>query len=565
MSEQVRRGEELFDKLSKEKKKRRNRVIRTVLITLAVVAVVLVALVVSLRRNVEQRFAADLAEVLSYEVKAGTIHTVVTGSGVLAEVDQEQLSVPAGVEVDEVVVEAGDTVSKGDLLATVDMATVMTALSDLQEQLKDLDDEIHDAKGEEVSSTITAGISGRVKRIFAEVGDDVSACMAQNGALAVLSLDGYMAAEFETDALSRGDKVEVLREDGTKLSGTVDTAAGGKATVLVTDNGPRFDEEVTLLSEDGTELAKARLYIHNPLAVIGYAGTVKGVSVQENAKVSSVSGLFSLKNTSFSANYTSLLRQRGDLEETLLELLTIYRDGAVMAPMDGMVSSVEFEDGESADISAYSAYSAYGTTAVAASDSSDGTDILTLYPNIAMSITISVDEMDILALKEGQEARVEVTSVREEPFTGTVTKISKVADTSTGVTQYSAEVTLERVEGMLPGMTAEVDVQIEGVENALIIPVDALHQTSAISYVYTSYDPELQRYGGMVEVTTGMQNENEVEVLSGLREGDTVWYTERKEIFSFYNMMTGGMGGGMPGGNMGGQRPGMGSGMPGGR
>ena len=559
MSEHNQRGEELFDKLSKEKKKRRNRVIRTVLITLAVVAVILVVTVIGLRRNVEERFAADLAEVLSCEVKTGTINTVVTGSGVLAEVDQEQLTVPDGVEVDEVVVEAGDLVSKGDLLATVDMATVMTALSDLQEQMDDLDDEINDAKGEEVSSTITAGISGRVKRIFAQVGDDVSACMAENGALAILSLDGYMAVDIETDALAKGDTVTVLREDGTRITGTAGAAAGGTVTVLVTDNGPRYDEAVTVLSQEDTELGKGKLYIHNPVAVIGYAGTIKGVSAKENARVSSGSGLFTLKDTSFSANYDSLLRDRAELEETLLELLTIYRDVAVMAPMDGMVSSVEFEAEESASTSSYAAYSAYTTTA--ATDSSDGTDILTLYPNISMSIAIGIDETDILALKEGQEAEVEVSSVSEELFTGTVTEISKVADTSTGITQYSAEVTLDRVEGMLPGMTAEVDIRIEGVENALIIPLDALHQTSAISYVYTAYDEELQQYGGMVEVTTGMQNEQYVEVLSGLKEGDIVYYTERKEIFSFFNMMGGGQ---LPGANMGGQRPNMG-GMPGGR
>lgn len=559
MSEHNQRGEELFDKLSKEKKKRRNRVICTVLITLAVVAVILVVTVINLRRNVEERFAADLAEVLSCEVKTGTINTVVTGSGVLAEVDQEQLTVPDGVEVDEVVVEAGDLVSRGDLLATVDMATVMTALSDLQEQMDDLDDEINDAKGEEVSSTITAGISGRVKRIFAQVGDDVSACMAENGALAILSLDGYMAVDIETDALAKGDTVTVLREDGTRITGAAGAAAGGTVTVLVTDNGPRYDEAVTVLSQEDTELGKGKLYIHNPVAVIGYAGTIKGVSAKENARVSSGSGLFTLKDTSFSANYDSLLRDRAELEETLLELLTIYRDGAVMAPMDGMVSSVEFEAEESASTSSYAAYSSYTTTA--ATDSSDGTDILTLYPNISMSITIGIDETDILALKEGQEAEVEVSSVSEELFTGTVTEISKVADTSTGITQYSAEVTLDRVEGMLPGMTAEVDIKIEGVENALIIPLDALHQTSAISYVYTAYDEELQQYGGMVEVTTGMQNEQYVEVLSGLKEGDTVYYTERKEIFSFFNMMGGGQ---LPGANMGGQRPNMG-GMPGGR
>lgn len=553
MSEQNQRGEELFDKLSKEKKKRRNRVIRTVLITVAVVAVILVVLVINLRRNVEERFASDIAEVLSYEVKTGTIHTVVTGNGVLAEVDLEQLTVPAGVEVDEVMVEAGDMVSKGDLLATVDMATVMTALSDLQDQMDDLDDSINDAKGEEVSATITAGISGRVKRILAEAGDDVSACMAENGALAILSLDGYMAVDIQTDALSKSDAVSVLRENGSKLSGTVETAAGGEATILVTDNGPQFDEEVTILAADGVELGKGKLYIHNPVAVIGYAGTISAVTAKENALVNSWSGLFNLKDTSFSANYDSLLRDRAELEETLLELLTIYRDGAVMAPMDGMVSSVEFDSEGTSSAAAANPYAAYTTTA--ATTGTDGeTGILTLYPNVSMSITIGIDETDILALKEGQEAEVEVGSVSEELFTGTVTKISKVADTSTGVSQYSAEVTLDRAEGMLPGMTAEVNVKIEGVENALIIPVDALHQTSAISYVYTTYDEELQQYGGMVEVTTGMQNDNEVEILSGLKEGDILYYTERQEIFSFFNMMGGGR---LPSGNMGAQRAGM--------
>ena len=152
MNEQNLRGEELFAKLSKEKKKRRAKVIRTVLILLVVVAVVLVATVIRLRRNVDERFKEDLAEVLRYEVKTGTIHTVVTGTGILSPEDEEQLTVPVGVEVDEVMVDPGDTVAKGDLLATVEMATVMTALSNLQEQMEELDKQINDAKDDQVNS-----------------------------------------------------------------------------------------------------------------------------------------------------------------------------------------------------------------------------------------------------------------------------------------------------------------------------------------------------------------------------------------------------------------------------
>ncbi len=537
MSEQNQHTEELFDKLSKDKKKRRRKLLRTVIIVILVVAVALLILVSALRRNVEERFAATTAEVQSYQVSAGTIHTVVTGSGVLTEVDQEQLSAPAGVEVTEVMVDAGDTVKQGDLLATVDMATVMTALSDLQEQMEDLDDDISDAKGEEVSSYITAGVSGRVKRIFAQEGMDVSLCMAENGALAILSLDGYMAVDLETDKLTAGETVDVQLADGSWIQGQVESAAGGKATVLVTDNGPKYDEEVSVYHADGETVCEGNLYIHNPLAVTGYAGTIRSISVKENSKIDGWTTVFQLKDTSFSANYDSLLRDRADLEETLMALLTIYRDGAMLAPMDGRISSVEYDE----DVGSIAGVE---------------TDVLTLYPDIAMSITISVDEMDIMALEEEQSALVSVSSVsEEESFPATVTEISKVADTSSGVTRYSAEVTLDKQAGMLPGMSADVDIQIEGVENALIIPIDALHQTSAISYVYTTYDEETQQYGGMVEVTVGMQNDTQVEILSGLKEGDTVYYTEAPEnIFSFMMGQMGG--GGMTSGGMGNMRPG---------
>ena len=552
MDEQQRSGEELFERLNREKKQRRRRVVRTVIITIAVIAAILVALVLSLRRSVEKKFAAAEKEVLTYQVTPGTIHTLVSGSGVLAQVDEEEIKVPAGVEIDEVYPEAGDVVAEGELLATVDMASVMNTLSDTQSQLKTLDKNINNAKDDTASTNVTAGVSGRVKKIYAEAGDDVAACMSEHGALVMLSLDGYMAVDIEAEGVSRGDTVSVTRDNGALITGRVESARKGEITVLVTDNGPRADEEVSVSDSSGKPLGKGTLYIHSPLAVTGYAGTVKSVPARENASVTSGSALLTLSDTKTSANYDALLRQREDLEETLMDLLTIYRDGAVLSKMDGLVSSVEYDEDNV--------------------NTSAETQILTLYPQKQMSVTISVDETDILALEEGQEAQIEVSSVSEDAFTGSVTEISKVADTSTGVTQYSAEITLDREPGMLSGMTASVDVRIQGAENALIIPLDALHQNSATYYVYTSYDSEAHRYDGRVEVTIGMQNDDYVEITSGLQEGDMVYYTESQSFMDMFAMsggMSGGMGGGMPSGgkssvNRGGGMPGgMGGGMPG--
>lgn len=559
MEEQQKSGEELFDKLSQEKKQRRRKRLRRVIIIVAVIFAALVMVVSHLRKNVDARFAATQKDVQSYTVAPGTIHTLVSGSGVLEQVDEEDVTVPAGVEVDEVIAEAGDVVSKGDLLAKVDMASVVDTLSSTQDQIKTLDKKINSAKSDTASTSVTTSVGGRVKKIYAQVGDNVVSSVTENGALALLSVDGYMAVDFESDGCARGDAVTVTLSDGTAVKGTVESATLGTVTVLVSDNGPAMDEEVTVTDAAGKTLGTGKLYIHSPVAVTGYVGTVKSISCKENANVTAGSTLMTLSDTKTSANFDALLRQRQDLEDTLTGLLTIYRDGAVLASQDGLVTSVEYDE----------------DTATSATE----TQILTLYPQKQMTVTISIDETDILSLKEGQEAQVTVSSVSDDAFTGSVTSISKVADTSTGVTRYSAEVTLDREEGMLVGMTANVDVRIEGTENALIIPVDALHQNSASYYVYTGYDEEQKRYTGRTDVTIGMQNDDYVEITSGLNEGDTVYYTEADSGgFGDFMVMPGGMNGGMssgvtvvpgmgggngggPGGGNGGGRP---SGGPGG-
>lgn len=543
MDEQQKAGEELFDRLAKEKKQRRRRVVRTVVLVIAVIAVILVLLVLSLRRSVEQRFAAAEKEVLTYEVAPGTIHALVSGSGLLEQEDTEKITVPAGVSVDEVIAEAGDSVQTGDLLAKVDMASVMNALSQTQEQLKTLDKRIREAKDDTAANRITAGVSGRLKKVFAEPGDDVAACMTEHGALALISLDGYLTAQLDLDGLNRGDSLRVLRQDGSEMTGTVEESRGGITTVLISDNGPTLEETVTIYNQEGTQLGQSTLSIHSPLAVTGYAGTIQRVQAKENALLSAGSVLFTLTDTRTSANYDALLRQREEAEETLLDLLTLYRDGGLLAPWDGLVSAVSYDE--------------------ALVNSKTETNILTLYPQKKMSVTISVDETDILSLKEGQTASLSVSSVSEDPFTGTVAEIRKTADTSTGVTQYAARIELDRAAGMLAGMTASVDIQIQGTENALIIPVDALHQNSASYYVYTAYNPDTHRYEGRTEVTIGMQNDDYVEITSGLSAGDTVCYTESSQMtmMDFFTMagnMEGGKGGmgGMNGGQGGmGQAP----------
>lgn len=522
------RDDALFEELGKSRKKRKRKIIRIVLTIVVILAVILILLITSLRRHVREEFGSNNAEVLSYTASTGTISTVVSGSGILANVDTEIVSLPTGVEIDDILVSSGDPVQEGDLLATVEMSTVRTAMSDLQDEIESLDEEISDAEGDKVSTYLKAGVTGRVKIIYAEKEDDVASVMVEHGALAVLSLDGYMAVDIETESLSRGDKVSVILANEEEITGHVDSVIGKKATVLVTDNGPDYGEAVTVQTEDGKKIGEGALYIHSPFSVTGYAGTVSYVNVKENTKVYSNTGLFTLKNTSTTANYNMLLRTRSEMEENLLELLKIQRYGGLTAPISGSVFSVADLDDEEEDI-----------------------DIVTLSPDVSMSVTITVDESDILALQMNQEADVSVSSVTEDTLLGIVTEIDKTASEG----YYTAVITLDKEEGMLSGMTADVDVKIQGVENAILIPVEAIHQTSTGAFVYTSYDTELKEYGGRVDVVTGLSNDSYIEIKSGLNIGDTVFYTEATNIFEMFANMSG-MGGGAAGGKNGNQRPG---------
>ena len=282
----------------------------------------------------------------SYEVKTGTISTTVSGTGTLAADDVQDIDVLSLLAVDKVYVEAGDTVKAGDLLATVDTVSVKTALQTLQNELSSLDSQIEDAKDDTVSTKIKSSVSGRVKKINAAKGDCVTDVMQEDGALALISLDGKMAVEITAASeVSVGDDVTVTLSDGSAVDGTVESVSGTKVIVTMTDNGPEYGEKVTV-SQDGTVLGTGALYIHSELTVTGYTGTVSSVSVKENQKVSDGTVLFKLKDTGKTATYEKLVAQRAEVADALGQVVALYKDPNLYAEFSGTVQSVNCEDAE---------------------------------------------------------------------------------------------------------------------------------------------------------------------------------------------------------------------------
>ena len=282
------------------------------------------------------------AAILSGQVTRQELETQILGGGLLSGEGALSLDIPEDVKITEYLVSNGDSVTEGEPIATVDRVSVMNAITQVQETLDYLSDEISAARSDTAPTTVTALASGTVKVIYAQEDDLVSDVMLENGALAVLSLDDKMAVQVEADTdLAVDAPVIVTLEDGTQVSGAVKSNIQGKLTVTVEDEDYAPEQTVQVTLEDGTDLGSGALYIHSPWNAFAYSGTVSRISVSVGQKVSAGQTLMALTDTGHTAEYQQLVDQHQQYEELMQELFQLYQSGSVTAPCDGIVTGVD--------------------------------------------------------------------------------------------------------------------------------------------------------------------------------------------------------------------------------
>ena len=278
----------------------------------------------------------------------GSISKTIVGTGNLEADTPINVTVPSGVVIDQVKVESGDHVSAGDVLATVDSASVLSAMQDVQEEIENLDEEINETKDDEEAEEITASVEGRVKRIYVSEGSSIADSMLENGAVILLSIDGRMAVKLEAvSAVAEGDSVAVLLTEGSEKTGTIESVEGNTCVITFSDSGVGLGETVSVTDSEGNSLGSGEAYIHQQLAVTATGGTVDEIKVSEDESVSAGTTLLTLTETTQSAKYREALAQREAYAETLQKLIELSKSGSVTALMDGTIQSVNVSDSSS--------------------------------------------------------------------------------------------------------------------------------------------------------------------------------------------------------------------------
>ena len=161
----------------------------------------------------------------------------------------------------------------------------------------------------------------------------------------------------------------------------------------------------------------------------------------------------------------------------------------------------------------------------------DGDVLLTVTPLDTMTVTIAVDEKDIAGVKTGMTAQLTMNALPDETFEGQVTRVAQTGSGNGGSSKFDVEITLSRESDMLPGMSATAQLTLYEKMDVLTLPVAALRDEGGKTLVYTGKDKKTGEPANPVEVTTGLSDGENVEILSGIDSGATVYY-------SYYDTVT---------------------------
>ena len=504
----------------------------------------------------------NAAERETAKATIGNITSSITGSGTIESSATKNISSEVAADVLKVNVSVGDKVSKGDVLIELDKTTYDTKIRELNKNITKLASNVSSYKSDINNLYVYATKTGYVSNLNLDVGDSVN----KNSIVLQITNDEYYYISCQVNYnsglnLKVGDTAKVMLVD----------------TLTYLDGEVSYVSDLKEISDSGTPLQTVEVKIKNPgytldglLASVTLGTGTSAVKAVKNVNItSSKSSNFKVQS---SGNVETLYVRNGDyinvgdlimvlknddLKENLNDAVSSLNDAyedlnnekenldfyTIVAPIDGIVTNINVSEGD-----------------YVRSES----NLMTIVNNDNVEFQIDVDELDINDVTVGAEVKVTIDALEEtatSPFIGHVTNISIEGNSMNSVTSYPVTISLEGSDKIKMGMNCTAEIIIQSKENVLTVPVEAVN-TKRGEYYVSFVD------GTEAKVEVGLYDDTNIEIVSGLTEGDEIYLPVTVKSSSSKNENAengfGGFdfgGGGMPNGNFGGN---MGAGGPGG-
>lgn len=489
----------------------------------AVVAVAVLAVVVIPRKS--RSASADLAYT---QEKLGRrdIVNVYDGSGTINAADSYTVKSLVTGTVLTADFELGDSIEKGDVLYTIDISDVENNLASAQlsvEQAQRNYDDIADMQN------VRTKISGEVSSFAVAAGDAVQAgqtvATIRDTSVMLLAVD-FPAAEAQS--FVAGQAAQVMPDTTFEtLNGTIRSVSGADpagdaslmtctVTIAVPNAGSLTTAQAAVAQVNGvSSLNSAHFtYQREETVVAAASGTVSELCVKEGSTVRQddvilrITGKDLDKQTKNAADSLRAAELQMSSAEKTISHYTID------APISGTIVDKKVKAGDK----------------LSANDTAMQ-NLCTIYDMSYLEMKLNVDELKIRSLEVGQEVEITADAVPGETYKGVISSILVAGTTANGSTSYPVTVRIDDMGELLPGMNATAKITTASVKNVLALPNAALVRGS---YVLVTKDspsaanaetsmtaPDGYVY---VKVTTGISDDDYIEVKSGLQEGDTIAY-----------------------------------------
>ncbi len=390
--------------------------------------------------------------------------------------------------------------------------TEMVALRDIRETVS--------ASGKifpEKEVKISSDVSGEVVELFVVEGDSVQAGQI----LARIDPEAYVSAVERANASVNGSKSELARSKSSIENATAQI----EQIKAQLENTRRIHDRNTKLKADG--VISAQDFENSEASLLQLEANLRSSEATYRAAVQGA------KSAEFNV---------ASAEASLKEIRTSLSRTTITSPTHGIVSKLNVEKGERV----------VGTIQMT------GTEMMRIANFNSMEVQVEVSENDILRVSVGDTADIEVDAYLNQTFKGTVREIASSA-ANTGMAQV--QLTSDQVTNFIvkirilpesyaslpdqkipfrPGMSATVDINTRTERDAIAIPIQAVttrekekdntsDTTSSLSRK-TSGDKIIEEVvfvidadtARMISVTTGIQDNEYIQITSGLVTGQEV-------------------------------------------
>ncbi len=240
------------------------------------------------------------------------------------------------------------------------------------------------------------------------------------------------------------------------------------------------------------------------------------------------------ENASWKAAEASYLNQQNSIAAAALALQ--QSSPVIYAPVSGVVTGLTLQKGS-------------GLTSTTSSTTT-GQKIASIKTNANPAVAVNLTEIDVPKIKVGSKATITFDAIADKTFTGKVISVDTVGSVTSGVVSYPAAIALDTTSGdILPNMSAQVNIIIATKTDVLLVPTTAVKTQNGQNTVQVLQGKQVQS----VDVSVGKTSATQTEIVSGLKEGDTVVTgtittptstTRSSQTQSPFGALRGGFGGG---------------------